>query len=509
MSIAELRFSNVLPAELHFSAGLLFDVVVLCGGDSQKFSPLCDDTQKPMLNVCGKPLVWFCLRPWIDGGCRTFFLCVHEPCDSLRSFLEREFQHVKFHYVNVPERVREENDNEGEPSTTCDALVAFRKYRSTACSGDFIRDVLVVSGDTVLASIDVAQFISNFYLSFASVAILLWKHKGAGASREEPTKKRRDDPKALVPSCCVVALEGTSESSKGSTTHHRLNFISSSGDIPSEGFALPVGFLARRQQMMFRSDIENVHVYLLRNWVLDYIVAHPAESLTHDIIPLLTTCQHWMIHRSSGKVKSPAARLRWKREIPPHWALISGTSRDIGVLNSMRQSLPESWDSLRVVATVYSAEEGHHLATRLNSKERILASLQPLTTIFSKEPSPLALLMVDHVFKNKDSHSTAPLESSEVIAGVHGSVVLSQGIVDGNHTIYRSFIGRNVTVGSRARIVNSIVMDSVEVGDHCVIINSVVGNACNLSAKVELDNCFVSAATSVIKGQYSARALHN
>ncbi|KAG5500575.1 hypothetical protein JKF63_03670 [Porcisia hertigi] len=221
------------------AASCLLDIVVFAGGDSLDLMPLTAVEQKIMLRICNRPLIWYCITPWIEAGFRSFFLCVNEDYATLRAYLSRAYDGVDFHYILVPSKVGD------HPSTTCDAVKAYLKYKealrvgeedtlaetsggmpdhedpamNTATSGSrsphvasqheaqlyhgastcrshsgsprhrnrdplklermnsagLPRDALLLSCDTILVDVDVTSFVEQHYASLASVTSMLYR----------------------------------------------------------------------------------------------------------------------------------------------------------------------------------------------------------------------------------------------------------------------------------------------------------------------------------------------
>ncbi|GET90170.1 hypothetical protein, conserved [Leishmania tarentolae] len=112
------------------AASCLLDIVVFAGGDSLDLMPLTAVEQKTMLRICNRPLIWYAITPWIEAGFRCFFLCVNEDYATLRAYLSRAFDGVDFHYILVPSNMGD------HPSTTCDAVKAYLKYKEALRLGE-------------------------------------------------------------------------------------------------------------------------------------------------------------------------------------------------------------------------------------------------------------------------------------------------------------------------------------------------------------------------------------
>jgi hypothetical protein len=138
------------------AASCLLDVVVFAGGDSLDLMPLSTVDQKTMLRICNRPLIWYCITPWIDVGFSTFFLCVNEDYAALRAYLSRAFVGVDFHYILVPSSVGD------HASTTCDAVEAYLRYKEALRLGE--EDPLIAAadlGEHVYSSTDVEHTTST------------------------------------------------------------------------------------------------------------------------------------------------------------------------------------------------------------------------------------------------------------------------------------------------------------------------------------------------------------
>lgn len=217
------------PTAYGGAATALLDIVVFAGGDSLDLMPLSGFEQKCMLRICNRPMIWYCLAPWVEAGFRSFFLVVNEDYATLRTYLSREFVGVEFYFVFVPLMAGE------HASTTCDGVKAYLRFKEqlregtadgsmavgqgatggaspsgsratttttttgtgaggggiaspTAASprhlplrveraalASFRRDALLLSCDTILAGVDVERFVSNFYSSMASVSAMFFR----------------------------------------------------------------------------------------------------------------------------------------------------------------------------------------------------------------------------------------------------------------------------------------------------------------------------------------------
>ncbi|EAN80121.1 nucleotidyl transferase, putative [Trypanosoma equiperdum] len=382
------------------SASILFDIVVFAGGKAPGLNPLCDNEPKPMLCICNRPMIWYCLSPWIKAGCSTFFVCVNEDYAALQSYLCREFPKVAFVFVLVPLTQNQ------TPTTTCDVVRGYLKHKESLKSDRLSkpRDALLLSCDTFLPGVDVEHFIHNFYASVASVSVLLFRpisssngnscgtqlgptargnsastpagsgkgnkgSQGSGACAAKPYTHHftcvayeeksgdhvRNDNNNNGSALCPVASGVTENSNKGSNcvSHHRLHFICPREDEPEP--CISFGFAARRPNLTFAADVVDVHAYLVRNWVLHYMAESTGEGMTvqRDCIPFLARSQHSTVNVDQGVLLRPDNKLKYT--IPNHW--LFDESSPVPLLNGRRGPvLPVEADNLLVCCTIYEED---------------------------------------------------------------------------------------------------------------------------------------------------------
>ncbi|CCW68591.1 unnamed protein product [Phytomonas sp. Hart1] len=237
------------------TSSCMLDVVIFACGESHDLMPLCAFEPKSMLRICNRPLIWYCLAPWINAGFRTFFICVNEDYATQHTYLTREFPDLEFHFVLVPLNLNE------HPSTTCDAVKAYLKYkefmhragtdgyvvdemrspetiaecsdgeRGTASSmlgsvagfnanlsassshrdplkaeyaalHGMHRDAVLLNCETILAGIDIESFVASFYSSLASVMTLFFRPYVEAST--SPVQEKKKEKKKVVqgPSRC-------------------------------------------------------------------------------------------------------------------------------------------------------------------------------------------------------------------------------------------------------------------------------------------------------------------
>lgn len=546
--VREMGDAPIRASEVHVSCGLLYDLVFLAGGAASKLSPLCNETAKPLLPIGNRPLIVHAVRPWVDKGARTIFICAPDyDILAVEKALKEEFDkavpNLLFVFVAAPafHGGQDDDDSVSIPTVSGDALVKFyeKKQELKGTPEGIPRDVLVVSGDTILAKVDIEPFINNFYSSYASVNVLLWRPKQVDKSAAAAATKsggkagkapqRFPDKKSWQHEYSCVAYEETLPNALASSNtldgasealveHHRLHYIQSSSDAAP---TISVGFAARRPHLTFCADVTDAHVYLLRQWVVEFIVADRKKeqpvldgaSLRLDVIPLLARSQHALVHSEEKKFVTPLERLMTSA-VSAEWATDLSSPQAIGSLSSVRMSTNPTApvlagaDALRVTCTIYqepaSIAENRHAIRRVNTRDNYLAIHHE---ILQTLPPPGMLTVAEDV-------TAMGLVCLEVFAKEHDDVIskvnpsftthVTQSLIRSPPTnnstfITRSIVGLRVQMGVNVRIVNSVIGDNVELQDNATVVNSVLGVGAGVMAGVRIASCFAPAGVFVAK----------
>ncbi|KEG10107.1 GDP-mannose pyrophosphorylase [Trypanosoma grayi] len=530
------------------AVSLLFDVVVFAGGTAPGLSPLCDNEPKPMLCICNRPMIWYCLYPWIAAGCRTFYLCVNEDYAALQSYLCREFPSVAFVFVLIPLTQNE------TPSTTCDVVKAYLKHKDSLKPDKLgqPRDALLLSCDTLLPGLNVEHFIRNFYCSVAAVSVLLFRPLASTRTASSLATSPMNGPKSSkgqggAPSvkpytyrytCTAYEEEGTEETADGGDVqglksgesdsaagngtnvhHHRLHFICPYEDSPAPRISL--GFTARRPNLTFAADTIDAHAYLVRHWVMHHIAESAGEGMTlqRDCIPFLARSQHSTVNAELDVFLRPDSKIKFS--IPKHW-LFEGDS-SVQTLNACPGSvLPAEADNLLVCCSIYEERENEAMRVyRVRTREDFLAVNHEILAAKSdllelgETAANVPGTQHQHPHQQQQRKSSGKKGMEAIVGPVlppAGALTLSYLLPDspfnlqakkgsqqvqikssflrsvptGSSFITRSIIGSNVTLGANVRITNSVILDNAEIGANAVITNSIIGSSAMVNPGVRV-----------------------
>jgi NDP-sugar pyrophosphorylase family protein len=511
--------------------------------------PLCNGNAKAMLRLWNKPLIWYCLQPWVEHGVKEFFLCLKDPCPPLAHFVQKEWPHLTFHIVDVSAAIqstdaalgpnsqgRKDQESEGEEEEeeeagSVKALAAYAQFKRRAipqkddsvekrtCFGEG-RDVLLLSCDSIVTMTDVQPFILSFYSTFSSLSVMLWRplpqEKASPPGSEKAAKvDRMTEPQPFEQKWMCVAYEDSDASDPAPPVeHHRLHLIFPLGKtpdpiLPTSGY--PIGFLARRPHLCCCADVVSPHIYLIRNWVVDYVEskADRFNSVEKDLVLYLAKSQHTLINDEQNVVRTPAQKIDFQPPnegllsdydglpVAPHWALDT-TGMGIGALNAARGSVPRPSDTLRIFCSIYNQQPlGSPYPQRilrvwnkrnlLALSHEVAAAVETFNGLSSGPIRPIAAMALS-------GDDQMVFHSPNVTRSTTRSAL-------SNHSVYlvNSSVGQNVSFGSNVRITNSIVLDNVEIGNNVIIWNSIIAVGASIAHDVKVRRSFVGPSIVVEK----------
>ncbi|KAG8341968.1 putative Nucleotidyl transferase Bacterial transferase hexapeptide (six repeats) [Trypanosoma vivax] len=532
------------------SASTLFDIVVFAGGRAPGLNPLCDNEPKPMLCICNRPMIWYCLSPWIAAGCGTFFLCVNEDYAALQSYLCRAFPSVEFVFVLIPLTQNE------TPSTTCDVVKAYLKHKESLKLDRLNqpRDALLLSCDTFLPGVDVGHFIQNFYVSVASVSVLLFRPlaapTGKGGGPSGPSAKGNTaqtsgkggkgshsgggaaaKPYKYSFSCVAYeegddgpcSIDGVSgahgamwgEGDSGGIFHHRLHFICPREDEPDPSVSF--GFSSRRPNLTFAADTVDVHCYLVRNWVLHYVAESAGEGMTvqRDCIPFLVRSQHSTVNTVQNVFLHPGTKI--KHNIPDHWFLREDSP--VAPFNARRVSLlPTAADKLFVACTIYEEQENKCMrAYRVKTREDfiavnndILVNKCKMLGLMDAQVNPEGTLRPTSEARNKltsrgaDERRDAPLPlvatSAMALCRLLPDSPFTVVLKSGSQQVHVKCSFLRSVLSDSAYITSSIVGSNVTLGANVRITNSIILDNVEIGSNAIIINCVIGSSAMVAAG---------
>ena len=73
--------------------------VILCGGMSTRMGALTSETPKALLNVNGKPIIWYTINFLKQNGVRKFIFPLGYLGEKIQSYVQKEFSSLDIEFV--------------------------------------------------------------------------------------------------------------------------------------------------------------------------------------------------------------------------------------------------------------------------------------------------------------------------------------------------------------------------------------------------------------------------
>ena len=524
---------TIYPCDIAYSYASLFDVLILCGGEAIRMSPLCDTKPRPFLPLCNRPLIWYVLQPLIQQGMYEFYISAHEDSiQPLQHYLCNSgvFPNIAFEFLVVPDIISsEDNETCSEQMTdNCDALrilAASRKNRksfnNTEVFSDRLnrsnkidRDIMVLSCDVILSQTNLAPFINYFYTTCSTASALLVEmpsdiectSKYNGKTVNKVLDKNKYAYELLHYNTKDTFLTATEPINRKVTKKNHENCIMGSfnNSILSNPHCTYSEYLKKLEvQPSVTKSMEVICERLFfycpqataneLSFSPGFLFRRPNLTFTKNRIDA-----HVFLFKSSILdllIANPEIR-KIKEDLIP--AL---TVSQFFKINSSTISSPDTSFKLKIPPHWLSTVDNSINASSLNSRKNLIPqqfdNLQVTAVIypFSKDYCIMRIdnkekykSISEHILFELSQHSLTNISPiTKVLLGritkevyptnysPHNSFIsLTLSVIDASCTIVNSVIGKACKIGKNAFINSSILMDNVEIEENCIIDKAII-----------------------------------
>ncbi|KAL9189645.1 hypothetical protein ACHAXT_009320 [Thalassiosira profunda] len=355
----------------------------------------------------------------------------------------------------------------------------------------------------------------------ASLASLSYSDEGGEPSRRVVLKRSKLE---------VEEDEGTGSTPKLSVAKRRLH--SAGGNRGGRnGLANTMGGLSmaatattdRSPTLSLRTDLSDVHVYVISNWVFELIHARPSmQSFQNEVLPLLISRQYRGVEAAFGPTawKEEANRERLRKVLRE----MDGVSEEgrgvncnsvstlLGMYASGKTSgglgrfVPDEEDenenpaedmtgsSLLSPPSFPTSKHGYAVSAQVLSREVSALTLRACTL-----PSLLYGCgeVTSRTLKLDPAVSSSLVPTGAKLSTKFNSILLPGCSLGEKVQTKACSIGKNVTIGDRAKLNNCVVMNGVTIGSNTVLQNSVVGVGAEIGENCNLKDCQVGPGATV------------
>ncbi|KAJ2491982.1 Translation initiation factor eIF-2B subunit gamma [Coemansia sp. RSA 2050] len=423
-------------AQLYDDHAPEFKAIVLTMSDSDMY-PLTEPENMPkaLLPIANKPMLWYVLQ-WLEQG----------GILDIKIVTTREWEVEISNYVDVYKGIA--NITVKELDDVTESADALRLLAPQIKS-----DVIVVPCDLIV-DVPATHFLDMFRLRRPAISTLFYemmKSEGGGGS----SKARMDMPCVGIdqPSSRLVLVQDIEK--KQATT------------------SLPMSLIRRFPSMVLSNKMCDSHVYVLKRWVLDYIVANPdISSIQDDLLPLFVQAQSQPSLLESNGIS---------QYLPSHPARLvdeSDTSAQFGMPDGAGLGELDNNDPLKVFAYI-----------RRNG----IAGRADQVPLYCDLNCTVARITVG---PRVDERAVLAQQTQ---VGADSMVGPSSQLGD-RCSIKRSVVGAHCIIGKNVKIINSVIMDHVTIGDGVRLESCVVCKLAKISDNAQLKDCEVGAKSLVVKG---------
>lgn len=219
-----------------------FQVVVLAGGQGSRMTELTAGKPKCLLPIANKPMIWYPLNILEESGFSEAIIIVSENVKiNVTAVVEKLNLKIKLDIIGVPD---------AENIGTADSIrLIHEKIHS---------DVIFISTD-LIAKINLSKTIELYHKHNASVTALFFQMP------EMPENFKQPGPKSKQKS--ERDLVGIDEETG------RLVYFASAVDF-TKVITNVSKLVKKNTNILMYSKLMDSHVYIMKKWVLDFLVHH-------------------------------------------------------------------------------------------------------------------------------------------------------------------------------------------------------------------------------------------
>ncbi|KAL7504508.1 hypothetical protein ACHAXN_003324 [Cyclotella atomus] len=273
-----------------------------------------------------------------------------------------------------------------------------------------------------------------------------------------------------------------------------------------------------------RTDLHDVHVYVISNWVFELLHARPnMASFQKEVLPLLISRQFRGVEGAFGPTawKVEGNRERLKRVLKGLDDETGGGGTDYAKISSLlgMYSSAKRSGGLGGFYVEETEESDRGASDELDGNllsPSFPSSVHPYAVsahVLSRETSSLVLRactiptllygcgeITSKTLKLDTTDAIKLLPKGTQLNTKFNSILLPNCKVGEKVQTKSCTIGSNVTLGDRSKLNNVLVMDGAVIGENVVLQNSVVGMGATVGDNCNLKDCMVGSKAVVNSG---------
>lgn len=438
-----------------------FQVVVLAGGRGDQMIDLTSSIPKPLLPVGNRPLIWYTLNTLNRVGFRDVIII------TLNS-ITTQIKQIASGFNMIADVVGISEDSEWG---TIDSL---RHIKDKVKA-----DLFLVTCD-VLHDFELHRLADIHRINESSVTMLLASARPDIESLPGvKARRKRRKPKE------IVGL------SKANSDKCKVVFLENEADLEDDTISFSHSLLRQQPNIHVRTDLTDVHVYILKKWLIDFIAYNTNKSQSSfrgDLLPYLVKKQ-WKKPTEdtkscdlSGDGTIPSTEHRDPKDVFSYLRQQSAIKKimDLSLkTKSTFTSNPKEEGPISVYACIH--EKG--FCMRVNT----MSSFVEANRLMSKNVS----LVAPNLINVQLVHASVKIEEKTQIGA--DSMVAEDTCIGTRVSVKRTTLGKRCTIGNNVKLANCTILDNVAIKDGCTIQNSVICDGVEIGEKCSVKECLVGS----------------
>ncbi|KAK9305587.1 hypothetical protein QLX08_003375 [Tetragonisca angustula] len=443
-----------------------FQAVVLAAGGGSRMTELTRGQYKCLLPIGNLPMLWYPLQLLERVGFKEAIVIIAESMERNVSLALNDLNlKIKTDIVAV---------KNAEDLGTADSIRLIHEKIYT--------DFLVISCD-LITDVDICEILNLYRKHNASITALMLPAPKVPDDFITPGPKNKQKPETDLIGICNET--------------GRLIFLASASDF-EETIEISQPFLKKYPSFTMHSRLMDSHLYVINKWVLNFLVQNKNfTTLKGELLPYIVRKQfskppkQYVDDKNTSIVQtnSKDAIYRFAVEKP-----LDELIRKMSAYNDHDTDLEDTYhgDIIRCYAYIGDGKFGlrantiqmYHLAnTKISEWWNNDNNEQPSVPIIAP---------------------TATVHSTQI----QDCRVDNNALIEEKISLKHTHIGPHVTVESKTRISQSVLMESAIIKQRCIIQNCILSSGCIIEEGTELKDCIVGYKQVVSAGsQYSREVL--
>ncbi|XP_046742908.1 translation initiation factor eIF-2B subunit gamma [Diprion similis] len=448
-----------------------FQAVVLAGSKGSRMTELTAGRAKCLLPIGNFPMIFYPLKLLECTGFMEVIVVAPEDLkNEIASAIEDMGLRTKIDLVGIPG---------GDDLGTADILRSIHEK--------FYTDVVVVSCDLVTC-VDLTAIFDSYRTHSASITALLFQVPTV------PDKFINPGPRSKVkPEKDLIGIDKETG---------RLIFLASASDF-EETINISRKLYKKHMDFQIHSKLLDAHLYVIRKWVLDYLVTDKSiSSIKGELLPYIIKKQLAASNNPKKMEKNTsiigkntkkdvfqfAMENPWDKRHKPLCVLIA----EMSAFNDHSTNLESAYNGDLIKC--YAVIESNQFGARANNVQMYALANKIINEDW---------FFMDEVPLIKPSEEPVIKSNQVVNCRINKKVVINE-----KTSLKDTYIDTNSVIETKTRVLNSILMENVVIKEGCVISNCILCNDSVVEKGCELNHCIVGANHTVPAGsRYSDEVL--